>query len=69
MPAKKKPQPATKGGKRSNAGRKKVPVEIKTISVTFGLLPEEKADLDQRRGDIPRGRYVAKKLKLGKKKK
>jgi hypothetical protein len=67
MPAKKK-QPATKGGKRSNAGRKKVPVETKIISVTFSFHPEEKADLDERRGDIPRGRYVAKKLKLGRKK-
>jgi len=68
MPAKKKPKPATKGGKRSNAGRKPVPVETKSVSVTLALLPDEKADLDQRRGDIPRGRYVANKLKLGRKK-
>jgi len=61
MSAKKKPR------KTGTPGRKKVPVETKTISVTFGLLPEEKADLDQRRGTIPRGRYVAKKLKLGRK--
>jgi len=66
MPAKKKPKPATKGGKRSNAGRKKVPVDIKSVSVPLSLTPTEKADLDERRGDIPRGRYVAKKLKLGK---
>jgi len=64
---KKKPKPATKGGKRSNAGRKKVPADIKSVSVPLSLTPTEKADLDQRRGDIPRGRYVAKKLKLGRK--
>ena len=65
MPAKKKPKPATKGGK---PGRKKVPVETKTISVTFGMTPEEKADYEARRGKTPRGRYLADKLKLGRKK-
>lgn len=48
-----------------NAGRKKTPAETKIVSVSISLSPAEKADLDERRGDTPRGKFIAKKLKLG----
>lgn len=52
--------------KPNKPGRKPTPPAIKSESVTMALRPAEKADLDQRRGTTPRGRYIAKKLKLGK---
>lgn len=51
--------------KPNKPGAKKKPESIKVVSTTFGLTPAEKADLDQRRGDMPRGKFIAKKLKLG----
>lgn len=51
--------------KLSKPGRKPTPPAIKSISVTMALRPDEKADLDNRRGTTPRGRYIASKLKLG----
>ena len=52
--------------KPKKPGRKKKPTATKATSVTMALRPDEKADLDNRRGTTPRGRYIAKKLKLGK---
>ena len=51
--------------KPNKPGRKPTPPAIKSESVTMALRPAEKADLDNRRGTTPRGRYIAKKLKLG----
>lgn len=53
--------------KPNKPGRKKTPEETKIVATSIGLTPAEKADLDQRRGDMPRGKFIAKKLKLGKK--
>lgn len=53
--------------KPNKPGRKKTPEETKIVATSIGLTPAEKADLDQRRGDTPRGKFIARKLKLGKK--
>ena len=51
--------------KPNKPGRKKTPAATKIVATSIGLTPAEKADLDQRRGDIPRGKFIAKRLKLG----
>lgn len=53
--------------KPNKPGRKKTPEETKIVATSIGLTPAEKADLDQRRGAIPRGKFIVRKLKLGKK--
>ena len=55
----------TMPAKPNKPGRKKTPKATKIVATSIGLTPAEKADLDQRRGDMPRGKFIAKKLKLG----
>ena len=51
--------------KPNKPGRKKTPATTKVVSLSIGLTPDEKADLDARRGTTPRGKFIAKKLRLG----
>ena len=51
--------------KPNKPGRKKTPATTKVVSLSIGLTPDEKTDLDTRRGTTPRGKFIAKKLKLG----
>lgn len=64
MPAKPNNQRRSPGP-RPMAGAKKIDPALKKLSGSIALTESEWTDLDNRRGTTPRGRYIAKKLKLG----
>ena len=57
--------PRRYGGPRPNAGAKKIDPAMKKHSGSIALTKDQWASLDEKRGDISRGDYIAKKLKLG----
>lgn len=65
-----KTKPTTQGGARAGAGRpagakNKQPAEgRKVISASISMLPEQWEKLDSQRGEEPRGKHIARKLKL-----
>lgn len=58
-------KPRRSGGPRPTAGAKKIDPALKKRTGSIALTQAEWDELDRQRGDIPRGVYIAKKLKLG----
>ena len=57
--------PRRSGGARPNAGAKKIDPSLKKHSGSIAMTRDQWASLDEKRGDVSRGDYIAKKLKLG----
>ena len=55
---KKKPKPATKGGKRSNAGRKPIDPKLKKHTGSIAMKKAGWKLLDRERGPAPRGELI-----------
>ena len=58
-------KPRRSGGPRPNAGAKKIDPAMKKHSGSIAMTKDQWASLDEKRGDISRGGYIAKKLRLG----
>ena len=66
-PRKKAPakKPRRSGGPRPNAGAKKIDPAMKKHSGSIAMTRDQWASLDEKRGDISRGDYIANHCVLG----
>lgn len=56
---KKSSEPGANGGARPGAGRKRKPMSVKTVTASITVPPAVLAEIDQRRGMVPRGEWLA----------